>query len=243
MFGCPVCVSVCAVLYCVCACVWAGGWVGGCVGRSSVSVRSYLLPSPFISNALLASLRESLPSHTISTTYEVDGLADALRNSLQRVADDVLRAVDSGARLLVLSELDINPERGPLPLNVVVGSVNQMLQKLGLRRDVVLALECLSAIRPAHFSQLLAMGADVVNPVLLLDPRVLEENAPAAGTAPGTTNTTTTANSKGIVAKPAQLSPEAEEAALEEHASRLLAGCDEGIRHYMSTVGIGAVTA
>ena len=176
-------------------------------------VGPYLLPSPFLSNALIHSLQDALPSKVISTTFPVNLLADGMKSAMQRVVDDVLMAVRKGKRFLVLSELDIDPMNGPAPLNMVVGSVNQALQKLGMRKDIHLAVQTISAIRPGHFSQLLAMGADTIHPALLLDPRVLKNNA------------------------------EANTESAELHAHKVLSGCDEGLRHYMSTVGVGTVSA
>ena len=56
----------------------------------------------------------------------MDELATGLKAKLQLIMDDVLTAVADGSRLIVLSELDIDPYTGPAPLNVVVGSINQV---------------------------------------------------------------------------------------------------------------------
>ena len=65
--------------------------------RLDTRVGPYLLPSPFVSNGLMASLRDSLPSREVSTTFKVNGLAEELKATLQRIADDVLAGVEAGA--------------------------------------------------------------------------------------------------------------------------------------------------
>ena len=45
--------------------------------------------------------------------------------------------------------------------------------KLGLKK-VHLCIQSISTLRPGHFAQLLAMGADTIHPALLLDPRVFQ---------------------------------------------------------------------
>ena len=182
-------------------------------------VGPYLLPSPFLSNTMINSLQEKLESKVVSTTFPVNTMAPGMRVCLQRIVNDVVEAVEEGKRFIVLSELDISPSNGPCPLNLVVGSVHQSLLKLGLRKDVHLCVQSISALRPGHFSQLLAMGADTIHPVLLLDPRVnasLEE-------------TNTDEDSVNI--------------SMEEHSANVLSGCDEGLKHYMSTVGLGTISS
>ena len=66
------------------------------------------------------------------------------------------------------------------------------------------------------------MGADIIHPALLLDPR-----APTASSETGSDD----------------FSPQELAELAKSHANRVLIGCDEGMRHYMSTVGIGALTA
>ena len=193
-------------------------------------VGPYLLPSPFLSNALMNALQAALPSKKISTTFPVNTLAEGMKGALQRIMDDVLVAVKGGRRFLVLSELDIDPMNGPAPLNMVVGSVNQALQKLGMRKDVHLAVQTITAIRPGHFSQLLAMGADTVHPALLLDPRLGDDGGQHGAAA-----------DEGDTAGGQR--PEGANATASLHAHKVLSGCDEGLRHYMSTVGVGSVSA
>ena len=104
----------------------------------------------------------------------------------------------------------MSPSKGPCPLNLVVGSVHQSLLKLGLRKDVHLCIQSISTLRPGHFAQLLAMGADTIHPALLLDPRVFQADG---------------------------------EIGNEEHETNVLSGCDEGLKHYMSTVGLGTINS
>ena len=70
-----------------------------------------------------------------------------------------------------------------------------------------------------HFSQLLAMGVDTIHPVLLLEPRAT------------------------LDAMELSAADEDTEELLKQHAHDVLSGCDEGLRHYMSTVGVASVSA
>jgi glutamate synthase (ferredoxin) len=107
---------------------------------------------------------------------------DALRTALDGLCRSAGRAVQQGARIVILSDRAADRERAPLPMLLAVGAVHQHLLENGLRTRLGLVAEAGDAWDVHHFATLIGYGAEAVHPWLALESvqaHVAEEDARA----------------------------------------------------------------
>ena len=79
------------------------------------------------------------------------------------------RAVQQGARTLILSDRGADARRAPIPMLLAVGAVHQHLVRKGLRHRLGLVAEAGDARDVHHVAALIGYGAEAVHPWLALD--------------------------------------------------------------------------
>jgi glutamate synthase (NADPH/NADH) large chain len=89
-----------------------------------------------------------------------------LETALVELCEKVVRAVDRGAVLMLLSDRDISADTLPIPAAMAVGAVQRTLVDRAVRCDTNIIVETASARDPHHFAVLLGMGATAVYPYL-----------------------------------------------------------------------------
>ncbi len=107
---------------------------------------------------------------------------DALRTALDGLCRSAGRAVQQGARIVILSDRAADREHAPLPMLLAVGAVHQHLLENGLRTRLGLIAEAGDAWDVHHFAALIGYGAEAVHPWLALESvqaHVAEEDARA----------------------------------------------------------------
>jgi glutamate synthase (ferredoxin) len=97
------------------------------------------------------------------------GGPDALRAALDGLCRSAGRAVQEGARIVILSDRAADRERAPLPMLLAVGAVHQHLLENGLRTRLGLVAEAGDAWDVHHFAALIGYGAEAVHPWLALE--------------------------------------------------------------------------
>ncbi|MBM4422713.1 MAG: glutamate synthase large subunit [Chloroflexi bacterium] len=130
------------------------------------------LESPFIIDAALAHLRNDpdLRATTLSTLVDAavcsrpGGLAHALRLLCARAES----AARSGSRLIILSDVNVDPKRTFIPSLLAASAVHHDLLNAGLRGRVSLVVESGEPRDVHHLACLLAYGANAVHPYLAL---------------------------------------------------------------------------
>jgi glutamate synthase (ferredoxin) len=91
---------------------------------------------------------------------------DALETSLERLVDKAAAAVHRGARLLVLTDRDDDPECAPIPPLLGTAAVHHGLAARGLRMSASLVVETGEARDPHQVATLVAYGTGAVFPYL-----------------------------------------------------------------------------
>jgi len=141
---------------------------------------------PVLLGAEMAALRAGAGAQvvTLDATWSAAGGAapDALRTALDGLCRSAGRAVQEGARIVILSDRAADRERAPLPMLLAVGAVHQHLLESGLRTRLGLVAEAGDAWDVHHFAALIGYGAEAVHPWLALESvqaQVAEDDARA----------------------------------------------------------------
>jgi len=141
------------------------------------SCRQIELSYPIIDNDELAKLIHinddgqfpEFGAHVISGLYRVAGGGDALREAMDRVRHEASAAIAQGARLIILSDRDSNPEWAPIPSLLLVSGVHHHLIREKTRTMVGMVVESGDAREVHHMALLLGFGAGAVNPYLAFE--------------------------------------------------------------------------
>ena len=141
--------------------------------------RRIKLPHPILTNAQLTRLRQvnkythlqvrGFKSAVLPTLYAVDGDGATLNKAMTTLCRAADRAITEGANLLILSDQDINYEKGAIPTLLAIAGLHHHLVQQGTRTRVSLIVESGEPREVHHFAVLLGYGADAINPYLALE--------------------------------------------------------------------------
>ncbi len=138
------------------------------------SAKLLRLESPFLNELELAEVKASgLDCTELSTLFEIetgpDGLEKALANLVQMATD----AVNSGAKILILSDRPNNQTLSEtssfIPPLLAVGAVHHHLIREGLRLQASLVVDTAQCWSTHHFACLIGYGASAICPYLALE--------------------------------------------------------------------------
>jgi glutamate synthase (NADPH/NADH) large chain len=154
------------------------------------SCRKVVLPFPVLGNDDLAKIIHINDDgeHPGFASYTVRGLFPAaeggagLRRRLDEINVEVSRAIDDGARLIVLSSRGVDAANAPIPSLLLTGAVHQHLVAERSRSRIGLIVETADAREVHHVALLLGYGAAAVNPYLAM---ATVEDLAARGDIPG----------------------------------------------------------
>ncbi|HUI64176.1 MAG TPA: glutamate synthase large subunit [Bacteroidota bacterium] len=135
------------------------------------------LPGPVLSLAqmrFLESLARKRPSqsHIIPRVFPMlfsraEGFGE-FRAAVDTLATSVRVAVENGSSLIVLSDLDADIERPPIPTLIALRAVVRTLNESGLRLQTSIVVHSGEVRTPHHLAALIAFGASAVCPYLAL---------------------------------------------------------------------------
>ena len=139
--------------------------------------RQLALPFPIIDNDELARIIHAdddggypgLKSHVVKGLYRVAGGGNALRLALEAIFDEVSRAIDNGARVIVLSDRNADEIDAPIPSLLLTSAVHHHLVRTKQRTMVGLLVECGDAREVHHMALLIGYGAGAINPYLAFE--------------------------------------------------------------------------
>jgi len=118
-----------------------------------------LFAVPFLRNAVVRM------SVLFDAAAGPDGLADAVHDLCRRTQE----AVEThGAKIIILSDRGVGPDRVAVPMLLAVGAVQHQLIRTGLRLKCDLVAETGEAREVHHIACLSGFGANAVNPYLAL---------------------------------------------------------------------------
>ncbi len=105
----------------------------------------------------------------LSVLFDANAGADALPNAVHDLAQRALNAVENqGAKILILSDKGLAPDKAAVPMLLAVGAVQHRLIRAGLRLKCDIVAETGEARDVHHIACLSAYGANAINPYLAL---------------------------------------------------------------------------
>ncbi|AQT69245.1 Ferredoxin-dependent glutamate synthase 1 [Anaerohalosphaera lusitana] len=128
------------------------------------------LPHPILTNDDLNRLRNAHLKDFKTAT--VDAIFDAnaenpeqsLRQGLEYLVDSAAKAVEEGACIVIISDVNASEQMAPIPSLLATSAVHHGLLKRGLRGDAGVFVETGEAREVMHFCLLTGYGANAVNP-------------------------------------------------------------------------------
>jgi glutamate synthase (NADPH/NADH) large chain len=141
------------------------------------SCRQLVLPFPIIDNDELAKIVHAdddgsfpeLHAHVVLGLYRVDGGGAALKSSLDDIKAGVSAAIESGARVIVLSDRNSDEVLAPIPSLLLTAAVHHHLIREKTRTQVGLIVESGDAREVHHMALLVGFGAGAINPYLAFE--------------------------------------------------------------------------
>ncbi len=141
------------------------------------SCRQLVLPFPIIDNDELAKIVHAdddgsfpeLHAHVVLGLYRVDGGGAALKGALDDIRAGVSAAIESGARVIVLSDRNSDEVLAPIPSLLLTAAVHHHLIREKTRTQVGLIVESGDAREVHHMALLVGFGAGAINPYLAFE--------------------------------------------------------------------------
>ncbi|MFZ4812303.1 MAG: glutamate synthase large subunit, partial [Ilumatobacteraceae bacterium] len=141
------------------------------------SCRQLALPFPVIDNDELAKIVHinddeaypELAAVVISGLYRVSGGGLAMQRALDAIRSKVSKAIDDGARVVVLSDRNSDEVYAPIPSLLLTAAVHHHLIREKKRTKVGLIVECGDAREVHHMALLVGFGAGAINPYLAFE--------------------------------------------------------------------------
>ena len=150
---------------------------GNLLDPGPASCRQLSLPFPVIDNDELAKIihinddgsHPELASVVVSGLYRVAGGGAALRRALDDIRAEVSRAIEAGARIIVLSDRNSDEVYAPIPSLLLAGAVHHHLIREQQRTKVGFIVECGDAREVHHMALLVGYGVGAINPYLAFE--------------------------------------------------------------------------
>ncbi|MEV6129794.1 glutamate synthase large subunit [Streptomyces violaceusniger] len=150
---------------------------GNLLDPTAAACRSVTLPFPVIDNDELAKLihinadgdMPGLKAANLSGLYRVGGGGQALAARLDEICAEADRAIEDGARLIVLSDRHSDAEHAPIPSLLLTSAVHHHLIGTKQRTQVGLLVEAGDVREVHHVALLIGYGAAAVNPYLAME--------------------------------------------------------------------------
>ena len=149
--------------------------LGNILAEDKTQTDVFVLDSPIITNGMYQRMvaKLGLATRTIDCTFasEASGLpaGETLRRELDRVAEEAVEAVTSGAGHIVLSDEDQGPGRIGLPMVLAASHVHTALIRAELRSSCSITVRSAETLDSHACAVLIGVGATTVNPYLALD--------------------------------------------------------------------------
>ena len=144
---------------------------------SADSCRQLALPFPIIDNDELAKIIHidedgaypHLKCAVVAGLYRVAGGGLAMQRAIDSIRHEVSRAIDDGARIVVLSDRNTDEVYSPIPSLLLTSAVHHHLVREKKRTKVGLIVETGDAREVHHMALLVGYGAGAINPYLAFE--------------------------------------------------------------------------
>ncbi len=101
--------------------------------------------------------------------YAVNGGGRSLEAALTELGRQSSGAIASGYGVIILSDRELNQDKGAIPALLAVSSIHHHLIREGTRTQVGFVVESGEPREVHHFALLLGYGAAAINPYLAFD--------------------------------------------------------------------------
>ncbi|MDR1768706.1 MAG: glutamate synthase large subunit, partial [Propionibacteriaceae bacterium] len=108
-------------------------------------------------------------THVVRGLYPVEGGGEALKESLDRLCQEVSEAIERGCRTMILSDRHSNSELAPIPSLLLTSAIHHHLVREKTRTQVGLIVEAGDVREVHHVALLIGYGAAAVNPYLCFE--------------------------------------------------------------------------
>ncbi len=139
------------------------------------SCRQISLPFPVIDNDELAKIihvnadgdHPGLATHVVRGLFAIAGVSLAAR--IEEIRGEVSKAIDDGARIIILSDRDGDAENAPIPSLLLTSAIHHHLIREKTRTKVGLIVETGDVREVHHVALLIGFGAAAINPYLAME--------------------------------------------------------------------------
>ncbi|MCF8273915.1 MAG: glutamate synthase large subunit [Flavobacteriaceae bacterium] len=106
--------------------------------------------------------------------YEIKKGHNGLEEALQTILNTILKSVDEGTNIVILSDRNVNEDMAPIPALLACSFINSALRTLGKRSKLSLIVESAEPREVHHFALLFGYGASAINPYMVNE--IIEDN-------------------------------------------------------------------
>ncbi len=148
------------------------GWRRNLLSETPSHCEQVMLDTPILLDAELERLKGLEAPHlsaTVSTLWPVAEGTKGLEPAIARIRKDVEKAIDDGARIVVLSDRGVDHEKVAAPALLVMGAVHHHLRRVGKRMRASIVIESGEARDVHQIACLVGYGASCVNPYLAFE--------------------------------------------------------------------------
>lgn len=131
------------------------------------------ISQPVLLNSDLEKLKH-LPAHgfeyaVIKSVFKADGKAGRLEEGLKKICAEAEKAVQSGKKIIVISDKSINADLAPIPSMLAIGAVHHALIDKRVRTLTGLLVEAGDVWEVHHFATIIGYGASAINPYMAFE--------------------------------------------------------------------------
>jgi glutamate synthase (NADPH/NADH) large chain len=131
------------------------------------------LHTPILDNDELAKIRHisvnGYKSITLPMLFKASEGGEALRQSIDDLCENAVKAIKDGYKIIILSDRGVNETMAPIPALLATAGVHHHLVRQGMRTKVGLILETGEPREVHHFALLIGYGAGAINPYLAFE--------------------------------------------------------------------------
>ena len=147
------------------------GAEGNLLNSNKQDFKKIQLSTPILKNKELAKIKnideKGFKSKTISILYNYK--EKTMEQAIDTVFENVDKAVENGANIIILSDKGLNKDNMPIPTLLISAGIHHHLIKNGTRTKTSIVLETGEPREVHHFAVLLGYGANAINPYLAFE--------------------------------------------------------------------------
>jgi len=141
------------------------------------SCRQVGIAFPVIDNDELAKLIHAnvdgdfpgLEAYVVKALFPVEADGSGLRKRIEEIKKEVSKAIENGARIIVLSDRDGDADNAPIPSLLLTAAIHHHLIREKSRTKVGLIVEAGDVREVHHVALLIGYGAGAINPYLAME--------------------------------------------------------------------------